>query len=519
MPDKPEFLQLEPGEDVASVRDRLTFLRGRRVLLIWPEKGTALNRKLDLVLVQREAMRLAIRLALITYDAEVVRYAHELNISTFETVGDSERGKWKRGRSRVFTDRSQRPQDAPVPDELMPVASRVRVNIQTSRLRLIGRVIVLLLLVGLTAAVGYLLLPSAVITITPAQQRLDTDATIDAEVDPTLGHLDVEKGIIPAIIARTQIEDQATLPTSGHRSLTDSRATGTVVFINKTNSAITIPTGTQVSTSASTPILFRTTQDAKVSAGQGLQIEVPIEAVDQSAGEIGNVQAGMINTVVGQAISDQLEVRNVAPTLGGISRTVNVVSQDDHDRLLATLRQQLQDHAYTEMLPRLEHTQFIIPETIHIAEERTDWMTFDHSVGDSADTLSLTMRAVVEATVVDESLAQQIAFARLAGQIPRGHVLRPETVVYQRGAVTHVATDGSVVFSLTCSGQVVSQVNLGQLQQNLAGKTPDDAIRYLISEVDLAEGTQPQIALSPGWLTHLPLLPLRITIRTQSPGL
>src|SRR4051794_22168136 len=127
MPQKHEFVQLEAGEDVASVRDRLTVLRGEHVLLIWPEKGTALERKLDLVLVQREAMRLAIRLALITHDNEVIKHAHELNISTFETIGASDRGKWKRGRSRVFTDRFQRPEDDPEHADLMPVASRIRV--------------------------------------------------------------------------------------------------------------------------------------------------------------------------------------------------------------------------------------------------------------------------------------------------------------------------------------------------------------------------------------------------------
>src|SRR5664279_3503668 len=146
MPQKHEFVQLEPGEDVASVRDRLTALRGEHVLLIWPENGTALNRKLDLVLVQREAMRLAIRLALVTHDPAVIKQAVELNISTFETVGASDRGKWKRGRSSVFTDRYDRPEEDPQPGELMEVASRVRVIPKRSPLRLIARIVLLLLL-------------------------------------------------------------------------------------------------------------------------------------------------------------------------------------------------------------------------------------------------------------------------------------------------------------------------------------------------------------------------------------
>lgn len=517
MPQKHEFVQLEPGEDVASVRDRLTFLRGQHVLLVWPEKGTALNRKLDLVLVQREAMRLAIRIALVTHDPEVARHANELNISTFETIGAADRGKWKRARSHVFADRFGRPEDNPDPDDLMEVASRVRVARKASRMQVLGRVVLLLLLISLTTAVAYLLIPSAIITITPAQTRLTADAAIKAVVDPENGNLDVEGGVVPAIIVRTQIEEQATIPSTGVQDLTDTPATGSVVFINKTNSSIRIPVGTQVSTSAGTPVVFRTTQDATVSAGVGLQIEVPIEAVEAAAGDMGNVDAGQVNTVADATLVDNVDVRNISATVGGVSRAVHLISQTDHDRLIDILRQQLQDRAYTEMLPRLEANQFIIPETIHIAEERSDWMSFDHAVGDVADSLTLTMRAVVEATVVDETLAQQIAFTRLAGQLPHGHVIRPETVIYARGDVTDVAIGGGVTFSMSCSGLVVAQINVQDLQQHLAGLTPEEAAGLLVREIDLAEGTNAEIALAPTGLTRLPLLPLRITIQTQSP--
>lgn len=517
MPTKPEFVQLEPGEDVASVRDRLAFLRGQHVLLIWPETGTALNRKLDLVLVQREAMRLAIRLALVTHDPDVIRQADELNISTFETIGASERGKWKRARSRVFTDRFGRPQDDLDPEKLMPVASRVHVARKRSPLGFIGRLLVLMMLFALTISVAVLLIPSAIVTIMPAQQRIQAEASIEAVVDPDSGQIDADSGVIPAIIARTQIEDHATIPASGTQDLTDMRASGTVVFINRTASTIFIPEGTQVSTSAGTPIVFRTTQDATLAAGRGLQIEVPIEALESAAGDVGNVEANLINVVNDTALVDQVEVRNFVPTIGGISRSVHIVTQTDHDRLIDILRQQLQDRAYTEMLPRLEAEQFIIPESIHIAEERSDWMTFDREVGDVADSLSLTMRAVVEATVVDESQAKQIAFTRLAAQIPRGHMIRPETVIYERGAVSNIQP-GTVTFSMVCSGQIVAQINSGLLQQSIAGRTPEDAAQYLISEVDLADGTLPEIRIEPDWMMRLPLLSLRITIRTQSPA-
>src|SRR6187200_2626166 len=105
MSQKPTYLQLEAGEDIPSIRDRLSFIRGQRVILIWPEEGTALTRKLDLVLVQREAKRRVVQLALVTHDPLVVEHAAELGISTFETIKEAENGRWKRGRTRVFIQR------------------------------------------------------------------------------------------------------------------------------------------------------------------------------------------------------------------------------------------------------------------------------------------------------------------------------------------------------------------------------------------------------------------------------
>jgi len=514
MSKKPDFVQLETGDDAASVRDRLAFIRGQRVLLIWPEDGTVLTRKLDLVLVQREAMRRAIHLALVTHDPVVIQHAKELNISTFDTIGASERARWKRGRSKVFTNRFQRPRDEPIPEDLMEVASRIRAEEQAeakARGRVI-RAVVLALLLVVTLVAGYVLVPGAVITLIPAQERIQAEAQIVA--DPQALNVDIQNSVIPAITLRVEIEETGTVPTTGIQDLADVPARGSVVFINQTNRRVDIPGGTTVSTSAGTPILFRTTEDATVPGGIGQQLEVPIEALQDSAGSVGNVDAGLINVVGGQ-LADQVTVRNLAPTSGGESRTLGAVSPDDRQRLLDTVRQQLQARAYTEMLPRLSETQFIIIETLHIAEEREDWMNFSASVGDVADSLTLTMRAVVEAVAVDEQLGWEIALTQLQQQIPVGRVLRPETVTYERGPVLGIDSSGRIAFSLIGSGVVTGQVNSGLLRERLAGRSLDDAQQYLLSEVDIEEGTTPQISISPDWFGKLPILPMRIDIELQ----
>jgi hypothetical protein len=512
--ERPEFVQLDASDDVASVRDRLSFFHGKRVLIIWPEEGTVLTRKLDLVLIQREAMRRAVQLALVTHDPQIIKHARELNISTFETIGASERSRWKRGRSKVFASRFRRPRDAPEADELMPVASRVRVE-ETEETRARKRTIRLLALITLVivALVAvYILLPSAIVTLRPARNVVSVEVSITA--DPEARDIDIENALIPATRLQVTIEETSTIPTTGLQDLADIPAEGSVVFINQTGAAVTIPAGTTLSTSTGTPILFRTTQEARLAAGAGQQIEVPIEALQSSAGEVGNVDSGLINAVLG-TLAESVTVLNINPTSGGLSRTIAAVDPADTDRLLAAVRQQLQARAYDEMLPLLDETQFLIAETVAIIEERRDWTNFSAQPGDIADTLTLTMRATVQALAINEQLGRQVTFAKLAQQIPRGREIKADTLIYERQTVTSVTQNGQIEFSMTGTGIVEGQLNIGQIQQRLAGRSINDALAYMLTEIPLEPDTMPRITLSPAWLGHLPLLPIRITIQPE----
>ncbi|MBZ0278962.1 MAG: hypothetical protein K8I60_22640, partial [Anaerolineae bacterium] len=140
-------------------------------------------------------------------------------------------------------------------------------------------------------------------------------------------------------------------------------------------------------------------------------------------------------------------------------------------------------------------------------------------VGEVADTLTLTMQAVVEAAAIDQLLAEQVALARLSQQIPRGRVLRPELpVTYTMGAVSNIDAQGRITFTITADGTVTAEIQSDILKERLAGRTLDDALAYLMGELDLAEGALPQITLAPNWIGRLPLLPTRIAIIIQDAG-
>jgi hypothetical protein len=241
---------------------------------------------------------------------------------------------------------------------------------------------------------------------------------------------------------------------------------------------------------------------------------VGIEALQDFAGPVGNVGEGQVNTVIGD-LSTRVDVRNVAPTSGGETRTTAAVSENDITRLESMVRQQIQSQAYTEMQPLLNESQFIILDSLRITEERNDWKTYSADVGDTVETLSLDMRGVVEAVAVDEQFGRQIAFASLSNLIPRGRVIEPGSVQYARGAVSGALRGGGVTFDMTASAVVVEPVDIGQMRGQLAGRSLPDAMTYLVNQVETQNGTAPRITLSPSWVRRMPVLPFRIRVRLE----
>ncbi|MEO1164417.1 MAG: hypothetical protein AAFV98_11570 [Chloroflexota bacterium] len=512
--DQLTYVQLEPNEDIPSVRDRLSFFRGQQVLIIWPEEGTALTRKLDLVLVQREARRRLLQVAFVTHDEMVIIHAEELGISTYETIGAAEKARWKRGRTRVFVQRHHKPDDV-APDELMPVASRVR---RTRKrlpwfLRIPMRVGVVGIVIAVLMGTLYVTVPSATVTIAMEQELISVDTTITA--DPNALDIDVENRVIPATRYEATVSTVQQVTTSGSEEGISTAATGFVSFSNQTDSTIDVPVGTQVSTGEPNPIIFETTAITTVPANSTVD-NVPIEASTDYLGSIGNVNASTIDTVLGD-LSDDLAVSNTLATTGGNNNDFSTVTADDMDRAMGAARQYLQVLAFTEIEAELNDNQTIIIESLRIPDElqRDDWITYSHTMGDTTDLLSLDIRVIVEALVIDDRFAQQIVFAQVSANKPDDMNLNPESFLYRRGPVVSTDEENRTTFQAFGEGIASAQLNTFALQSDLTGRSIEEAQRLIAAIVDIAPNSQPQIEIFPNNFGFMPLLPVRIDIEVE----
>jgi len=365
-----QIIQLAPDDDITSIRSRLEWSDARRVLLVVPRKNKTLRSLVHQKVLARAADRLNIQLALVTLDMKTRDAAKQAGIKTYAA-------EWiarKRGFISAAADRPA-PEKTEAPKlRLLETPSPRRMRIQNKKLVLVvgsGRVgclqqIIALILAGILALALVLtvlaLAPSATVTLRPQVEAITATVTLTADPSPGVTAVDAENNIIPARPVQTELTLFTEVKTIDTEAAPVNFATGTVVFINRTQDEQFIPISTTLRTSSGVPIEFVTTQAVIVPAGTGATASTTIIAVEP--GPRGNVPAGQINRFGNPTQGLLVRVINEAAASGGSIRQAGVVRDDDKDRVRAKLRQLIQQEGYERMRAQLDEGEFIPPESL-----------------------------------------------------------------------------------------------------------------------------------------------------------
>lgn len=508
---KEQILRLEPDDDVASAREKLGWVQATHVLLVFPDdpRQRILQRKLDLILLQREATRNQAQLALITRDPVVLESARDLGIATFPNVQASRHKVWETARAQLSISRDDQP--VVLDAELAEVGSRLR-HQSGGKVRQIPRSIRRLTTAAAIIAVisiGVLILPSATIRLQPAANQVSVTTTIVADPNPDIGEVDAELGIIGARVVGVEVEGSDSVEATGTIEQPSSKARGAALFTNRIPDQVTIPAGTIVRTSAAQPVRFVTLSDQTLPGRVGASVEIPIEAIN--AGYEGNLPIGRINQIEGP-LSSGLVVSNSQPTRGGDVESVPAISTDDLSRLRARLLQELQQRAYAEMQSDpfigLTDTEFIPLESLSPVVYESE--IYSGYAGQAATLVSLDMRVTVQGIAIDELRARQIIYARLAQKIGSGFELSRDSLVIRRGEVTNIDEQRRITFVMQGAGDVNAAIDHDQVRELVQGKPASQALDNLQRELPLA--TPPIIELWPNFWPIISPLPFRIVI-------
>jgi hypothetical protein len=505
-----QIIYLESTDDILSIRDRVDTAEAKRVLLVVPPYSDVLTRRVDLQVVQRRAAQHGIQVALVTEDGQVRSPAREIGLSVFDSIEAGRRAKrWRRPRDEEEPLTQRRNEEAWKAAEQRGPAQAWAARLYTVRLAF--AILVFLVVLAVLVVGAGLTVPSARIVLIPRNQPVVVN--LNVVVDPNIRTADYARSRIPATYVSTEIEGNAQVATSGKKDIPSARAAGKVVFVNQLSTSVRIPKGTAVRTSAFvTAIRFVTVADVEVPGGFGAQAEAPIEAVE--VGPVGNVPANLINEVEGVAAL-AVRVSNPQPTGGGGSRQVPSVTQADKDRLRAALLKQLQERADEQLEARLGEQEYILPESLAVAEILDE--TYDRFVTEEAPTLGLQMRVQVAALKVGMEDANALVFVAMASKVPPGYEMIPNGLLFQRlETITPADRRSNLTMVMRGTGFAAARIDLGAVRKSVAGKSVEDAKIYLMQSLPLQ--FDPDMVIWPEWLDRLPFLSFRISIEVKPEG-
>jgi len=493
---KTKIITLESHDDLISVRDKLSWAKTPRILLVWPKYEKVTLRVLDLKVLQRHADSLGAQLGLVTRRANVRHDAESLGIPVFISTSSAQKDLWP--------DSAARSQRIPKPPrrDLRQLRDDVYPQESAWRTSLLGRVITFSAGVMAVLVVAGIFVPRAEVTLYPKQQMQAIDIPVTASTSFTSVSI---TGSIPATSISVTVTGDQTLAITSEIALPGEKATGIARFTNLGNDAIEIPAGTIVSTSGL--IRFGTLNNTRLPGGTDQFVEVRIEAVQGGAN--GNVAIDSI-TVVEGVLGTSMTVNNPDATSGGTDHDAVGPSGDNRTKLRQIVLDNLRTTAETQLRAQLQPGDLLLEDTISDAEILQE--DFSPPEGQEGKTLSLKMEAQYSARYVLDKDLHQLAASTLGGSAPDGYSTNSD-VTYQ--TVSNPVTDSEDVthFDLQATQISILQIDEVKAFSIMRGLSLPHAKTELMKAFELRQPAQ--IAIQPSWWKWLPLIPFNTSVELK----
>jgi hypothetical protein len=506
---KTQVIQLEPHDDIISARDKMGWGQTQRIVLVWPKRRKILNRRLDILLLQRYCREHGAEVGFVCRDADVKFYAYELGIPVFPTVPKAQTTRWRkvrRGRQRL--PRRQEPdpelerEDTSLQEKLDELRSRSSsekpswLHDPSYRLGIFS--------IGVLAVLAVIsaLVPSAEITLHPATRTQSTAFIIQANPGGTTERTASE---VQSHEMTVVVEGRAEAPTTGQIEIPELPARGTVRFSNLTDQLVNVPLGTVVRTLDSDSVRFVTTEAGRLLPGTDQTLNLHVEAVTR--GEAGNLRPNTILGIEGP-LGLELAVTNPLPTNGGKNTTAPAPTEADRLTTYQDLLDSLQDTAADELRALLNpNDQILTPLPVVVKVHRED---YDPPDLQPADRLSLLLRVEFAVQVAPGDEISTFVTAVMDRNLAEGYAVVPETLHITPDTAPVILPNGEARWELSATRELVAQLTSNQAINLSLGLTPEAAETRLMK--NLALENPPQINLNPSWWPRLPILPFRIQI-------
>jgi hypothetical protein len=499
---KTQIIHLEPHDDTISVKDKMGWSQTGRVVLVWPARGTLLDRHLDLVLLLRHSHSLGVQISLVTRDPEVRFQAKSLGIPVFKTVTKAQKSHWRRSR-RYRLGASQ--EDYSDPERLTRIqnilSNPMHRSRETPQLSPTYRIALFSLGVLAVLSIAAVLLPSAEIALIPETRQ--QAITLKVQASEEAGEVKLT-GTLPVRTIKTIVEGRASIQTTGTVSVPTGFASGDVQFLNLIDKTVNIPVGTVVSSSDGSQ-KYSTQRAARLPAGPGEAVIVPVQA--QYSGGASNLPAGQINIVEGE-LGVNVTVENLEQFEGGGYSSSPAPAATDRSLLREQLISTLRSNALQEIDSSLAEGYVLLDDTPSLVKVITE----EYSPPDlqPASELGLTLRLEFTTPYISIEDQEMLAKSILDANLPDGFIPIPGTLTIEHLSSPIYTEKEKSSWQVQFGRSIQSEPAINQAVSLSLGRSPKNASQQLMKNLPLS--APPIIVTKPSWWPVLPLLPMRIDI-------
>lgn len=492
---KTAIITLESHDDLISVRDRMSWAKTPRILLVWPKFEKVTLRQVDLKVLQRHAAALGAQLGLVTRWRRVRAEAEALGIPVFDSTRQAQRAKWQKPKPRKL------PRKAP-DRTLREKREQVQVREEAWRAHPAARVLAFLIGVLAVLALVALFLPRAEIRLKPVTKT--QSVTLPVTASPSADSVLIT-GNIPAREKRIVVEGNQLIQVTGEGVVPQSKAKGVVVFRNLTQNAVTIPLGTIVWAGDAR---FATIEPGVVNPGVGETAAIRVEAA--AGGVSGNVDAGAINIVEGR-LGLLLSVTNPEPTTGGRERVSRQATDADRARARELLLSRLQNVALAGFQNELKPGDVLFEDTLAVSQTLSE--VYDPPDGAAGSQLTLTMQVEYAIRYASASDLTELAALALNASLSPGFLPASDALTVESVTDPKLLEDGSVRWKIRVEREIAQQMNIAHVTRLVMGLGASEAQSLLDGNLPLQ--SDPKIALTPSWWPWVPIVPFRIEVVTR----
>lgn len=493
---KTKIITLESHDDLVSVRDKLSWAKTPRILLILPKYEKVSLRLLDLKILQRHARSLGAQLGLVTRRANVRRDAESLRIPVFASAAIAQREIWTES-----IPQKKRTPKAPRRD-LREIRDRIYADEPAWRTSLLGRASFFSLGVAAVLAVAILFVPRANLTLYPEAQ---TQAlTIPVAASESAANVSIT-GEIPARRLSVSVSAEEGVKVKNKIIVPKSKAKGIARFTNLGAGEVNIPAGTVIATADEEPIRFITTRDTLLGVGAKF-VDVSIEAYQ--AGASGNVSKDAIKIVEG-SLGISVSATNPNPLKDGADAEMVGATEEDRATLRETMRTSLRRDAEEKLRAQILPADILLPDSLESSQLEEN---FEPPVGLPGATLSLTMKAEFSARYIAADDLNQLALIALNSSAMTGFEPFGATTFK---TISEPVTDtaGVARFEIVATRTLLRNVDAMRVFSIARGRNAAAVKDELVSALSLRAA--PEISITPSWWRWIPLIPLNVAVETR----